>query len=77
MIEKKLIEFREILLDEDYSLGIDEVLGYIQYLYEDDKEVKKKIDSYIDDYYKALSCAHKFYKVRDLVDEEFYMEEDK
>lgn len=77
MIEKKLIEFREMLLDEDYSLGIDEVLGYIQYLYEDDKEVKKRIDSYIDDYYKVLSCAYKFYKVKDLVDEEFYMEEDK
>jgi hypothetical protein len=70
--ENKLQEFKEALLDEDYPLGIDEILGQIEYLYEDDKEVSKVIGDYIDDYYKMWSCAEKFYKVRDLVDEEFY-----
>lgn len=73
-IEQKLAEFRNMLLDKDYPLGIDEILGQIEYLYEDDKEVGKVIGEYIDDYYKMWSCAEKFYKVKDLVDEEFYSE---
>ena len=71
-IEQKLKDFREALLDKDYPLGIDEILGYVEYLYEDDKEASKVIDEYIDDYNKMWSCAEKFYKVKDLVDEEFY-----
>lgn len=71
-IEQKLKDFREALLDKDYSLGIDEILGQIEYLYEDDKEVSKVIDDYVDDYYKMCSCTQKFYKVKDLVDEQFY-----
>lgn len=75
-IEQKLAEFRNMLLDKDYPLGIDEILGQIEYLYEDDKEVGKVIGDYIDDYYKMWSCTEKFYRVKDLVDEEFYSGED-
>ena len=75
-IEEKLNKFRERLLDKDYPLALDEILGEIQYLYEDDKEVFKVIDKYIDDVYVMCSCAEKFYKVKDLVDEQFYSEID-
>ena len=75
-IEEKLNKFRERLLDKDYPLALDEILGEIQYLYEDDKEVFKVIDKYIDDVYVMFSCAEKFYKVKDLVDEQFYSEID-
>ena len=74
--KKKLNKFRERLLDKDYPLALDEILGEIQYLYEDDKEVFKVIDKYIDDVYVMFSCAEKFYKVKDLVDEQFYSEID-
>lgn len=73
-IQQKLAEFRNMLLDKDYPLGIDEILGQIEYLYEDDKEISKVIDDYVDDYYKMWSCTEKFYRVKDLVDEEFYSE---
>ena len=76
LIEEKLNKFRERLLDKDYPLALDEILGEIQYLYEDDKEVFKVIDKYIDDVYVMFSCAEKFYKVKDLVDEQFYSEID-
>ena len=75
-IEEKLNNFRERLLDKDYPLALDEILGEIQYLYEDDKEVFKVIDKYIDDVYVMFSCAEKFYKVKDLVDEQFYSDID-
>ena len=75
-IEEKLNKFKERLLDKDYPLALDEILGEIQYLYEDDKEVFKVIDKYIDDVYVMFSCAEKFYKVKDLVDEQFYSEID-
>lgn len=71
-IEQKLKDFREALLDKDYPLGIDEILGYVEYLYEDDKEIKSVLHNNMDDYYKMWSCTEKFYKVKDLVDEEFY-----
>ena len=71
-IEEKLNKFRERLLDKDYPLALDEILGEVQYLFEDDKEVFKVIDKYIDDVYVMFSCAEKFYKVKDLVDEQFY-----
>jgi len=73
-IEQKLKDFREALLDKDYPLGIDEILGQIEYLFEDDKEVSKVLTEYANDYYKMWSCAEKFYKVKDLIDEEFYSE---
>ena len=76
LIEEKLNKFRERLLDKDYPLALDEILGEIQYLYEDDKEVFKVIDKYIDDVYVMFSCAEKFYKVKDLVDEQFYSDID-
>ena len=75
-IEEKLNKCREQLLDKDYPLALDEILGEIQYLYEDDKEVFKVIDKYIDDVYVMFSCAEKFYKVKDLVDEQFYSDID-
>ena len=75
-IEEKLNKFRERLLDKDYPFALDEILGEIQYLYEDDKEVFKVIDKYIDDVYVMFSCAEKFYKVKDLVDEQFYSDID-
>lgn len=75
-IEEKLNKFKERLLDKDYPLALDEILGEIQYLYEDDKEVFKVIDKYIDDVYVMFSCAEKFYKVKDLVDEQFYSDID-
>ena len=75
-IEEKLNKFRERLLDKDYPLALDEILGEIQYLYEDDKEVFKVIDKYIDDVYVMFTCAEKFYKVKDLVDEQFYSDID-
>ena len=75
-IEVKLNKFRERLLDKDYPLVLDVILGEIQYLFEDDKEVFKVIDKYIDDVYVMFSCAEKFYKVKDLVDEQFYSEID-
>lgn len=70
----KLKELREMLLDKDYPLGIDELLGQIEWLYEDDKEVSKVINTYIDDFCKMWSCVEKFYKIKDLIDEEFYSE---
>ena len=73
-IEEKLKDFREALLDKDYPFGIDEILGQIEYLFEDDKEVSKVIGDYVDDYYKMWSCTEKFYKVKNLVDEEIYSE---
>ena len=75
-IEEKLNKFRERLLDKDYPLALDEILGEIQYLYEDDKEVFKVIDKYIDDVYVMFSCTEKFYKVKDLIDEQFYSDID-
>lgn len=75
-MENKLKEFREMLLDNDYPLGIDEILGQIQYLFEDDKEIYKKMDSYMDDFTRMWCCAEKFYKVKGLVDEQFYSEEE-
>ena len=75
-IEEKLNKFRERLLDKDYPLALEEILGEIQYLYEDDKKVFKVIDKYIDDVYVMFSCAEKFYKVKDLVDEQFYSDID-
>ena len=75
-IEEKLNKFKERLLDKDYPLALDEILGEIQYLYEDDKKVFKVIDKYIDDVYVMFSCAEKFYKVKDLVDEQFYSDID-
>ena len=75
-IEEKLNKFRERLLDKDYPLALDEILGEVQYLFEDDKEVFKVIDKYIDDVYVMFSCAKKFYKVKDLVDEQFYSDID-
>lgn len=71
-IEQKLKDFRKALLDKDYPLGMDEILGYVEYLYEDDKEIKSVLRDYIDDYYKMWSCTEKFYKVKDLIDEQFY-----
>ena len=73
-METKIAQFRQMLLDKDYPLGLDELLGQIEWLYEDDAEVSKVIQTYIDDFYKMFSCAQKFYKVKDLVDEEFYTE---
>ena len=75
-MNNKLKELRELLLDKDYPLGLDELLGQIEWLYEDDNEVSKVINTYIDDFYKMWSCAQKFYKIKDLVDEEFYSEVD-
>lgn len=73
-MKEKLEEFRTALLEKDYPIALDEVLGYIEYLFEDDKEISKVIQSYTDDFYKMFSCAEKFYKVKDLIDEEFYSE---
>ena len=73
-MNEKLNEFRTALLDKDYPMGIDEILGYVEYLFEDDKEVSKVINSYIEDFNKMFYCAEKFYKVKDLVDEYFYSE---
>ena len=75
-IEEKLNKFREQLLDKDYPLALDEILGEIQYLFEGDEEVFKVIDKYIDDVYAMFSCAEKFYKVKDLVDEQFHLDID-
>ena len=55
---------------------MDEILCEVIYLFEDDADVEEVIEDYIDDYYKMWSCAEKFYKVKDLVDEEFYSGED-
>ena len=71
-IEEKLKRFRNLLLDKDYPLGMDEVLGEVQGLFEDDKEVCKILDTYIDGFYEMAECANKFYKVKELVDEQFY-----
>lgn len=73
-LEQKIEEFKDMLLDADYPLGIDEILGQIEYIYEDNEEISKIIGEYIDDYYKMWSCAEKFYRVKDLIDEEFYSE---
>ena len=56
-MENKLKELREMLLDKDYPLGLDELLGQIEYIFEDDKEVSKVINVYIDDFYKMLSVV--------------------
>lgn len=73
-LEQKIEEFKDMLLDADYPLGIDEILGQIEYIYEDNEEISKIIGEYIDDYYKMWSCTEKFYRVKDLIDEEFYSE---
>ena len=70
----KLEEFKQMLLDKDCPLAIDEILGQVQYLFEDDKEIFKILDTYIDNYMKMFYCAQKFYKVKELVDEQFYAE---
>lgn len=70
----KLNEFRIALLDKDYPLELDEILGYIEYIYEDDKEVAKAIRIYTNDFYKLFSMGEKFYKIKHLIDEEFYSE---
>ncbi len=75
-IENKLKELRNMLLNKDYPLDIDEILGQIEYLFENDKEISKVIDGYVKNYYTMFYCAQKFYKVKDLVDEQFYSEED-
>ena len=75
-LEEKLQHLKDSLLDKDYSLGMDEILGEIQYLFEDDKEVCKILDTYMDDFYKMFECCQKFYKVKDLVDEQFYTDTD-
>jgi len=71
-IENKLKEFKDALLDKDYPLGLDEILGYIEYIFEDSKEIKQITDDYVKDYYEMWSCTEKFYKVKDLIDEQFY-----
>ena len=71
-IEQKLKNFREFLLDKDYSFGIDEVLCEIENLFEDDADVEEVIEDYLDDFYTMRDYAEKFYKVKDLIDEEFY-----
>ena len=70
----KLKELREMLLDKDYPLGLDELLGQIEWLYEGDEEVYEVMQFYINDFYKMFSYAQKFYKIKDLIDEEFYSE---
>lgn len=71
-IEQKLKDFREALLDKDYPLGIDEILCEVIYLFEDDADVEEVMEDYVNDYYKMWSCTEKFYKVKDLIDEQFY-----
>ena len=72
----KVLEFKNMLLDKDCPLGIDEILKQIEFLFEDDKEISKVIDGYIEDYCTMFLYAQKFYKVKELVDEEFYNEVD-
>ena len=67
-----LEKFREWLLDKDYPMDIIEVLGCIIGLFENDKDVEKIINSYIDDVDEMITCTQKFYKVKNLVDEQFY-----
>ena len=72
-MEDKLQEFKGMLLDEDYPLGLDEILGQIEYLFEDDKDAKdisRILSNYVDDYYEMWSCAEKFNKIKDLINEE-------
>lgn len=76
IIIDKVLELKNMLLNKDYPLDIDEILGQIEYLFEGDKEVSKVIDGYVEDYYTMFYCAQKFYKVKDLVDEQFYSEVD-
>ena len=68
-IEQKIKEFREMLLDKQFPLGIDEILGQIEYFYEDDEEVSKVIDEYIDDYEEMWDCASKYFKIKEIIEE--------
>lgn len=68
-IEQKVKELREMLLDKEYPLGLDEILGQIEYLYEDDEEISKVIDEYIDDYYEIWNYASKYYKIKEIINE--------
>lgn len=74
MADLTLEKFREWLLDKDCPMDIIEVLGCVIGLFENDKKVEKVINSYIDDVDEMFSCTQKFYKVKDLVDEQFYTE---
>lgn len=73
MADLKLEEFRKWILDNDYPMGMDELLGCIIGLFEDDKEVERVINNYISDFEEMFTCTQKFYKVKDLVDEQFYI----
>ena len=68
-IEQKIKEFREMLLDKQFPLGIDEILGQIEYFYEDDEEISKVIDEYIDSYEEMWDCASKYFKIKEIIEE--------
>lgn len=74
MIEDKLKEIRGRLVDPDYPLDIDEILGELEYLFEGDKEVSKVLQSAMD-VYNQISCfSSKLYQIKQVIDETFYEE---
>lgn len=74
-LEEKLKNIREHLLYPGFPLGVDELLGEIEYLFEDDEEVSQAIDKYIDGYEELWLYAEKYCKIRDMVKEDLENEE--
>ena len=75
MIEDKLKEIRGRLIDPDYPLDIDEMLGELEYLFEGDKEVSKVLQSAMDAYSQISCLSSKLYQIKEMIDEVFYEED--
>lgn len=72
MIEDKLKEIRERLVDPDYPLDIDEILGELEYLFEGDKKVSKVLQSAMDIYNQMVLLSGKLYQIKEELDEVLY-----
>lgn len=71
MIEDKLKEVRERLIDPDYPLDIDEILGELEYLFEGDNEVSKVLQSAMNTYVQAYYLVNKLHQIKDIINETF------
>ena len=67
-LEEKLLEVKEHLLDREQPLDIAEVLGELEYMFEDDEEVTKILHGYINDYYQIQFYAGKFHEISLIVE---------
>ena len=64
---RKIKKFQGASAWQKYPLGIDEILGEIEYLF-DDKEVSQVINKYQKDYSHLWDCVERFYKMKELLE---------